>query len=185
MNLLSAYGIGSFTMDRLASRLHTSKRTLYMHFQSKDQLLEECLNEWLRRKRIFACKGDNLIDSLCTLYAGIRAIDLQRAVCYCRELRQCSPSAYRFLLEQFFSYADKCSAMAERSADAGYLCRTVSPHTVAAVVSDMLVRIFDNEQASILHRSRLMSPEIIIVFTRGMCTIKGRAHLDRKLKTLA
>lgn len=183
LKLLGTFGLRKFTMDRVAADLRISKRTLYQHFPSKEQLLEACLTEWLRRKRLLVRTGGNLIDELCTLQAGIRSLDLRRVGRCCRELRQVCEPVYRLFLEQLFDYAEACGARAERDAEAGYLCRTVSSRTVRAVVSDFLIRLFGNDEERLLYRSDPFSPEILIVFTRGLCTIKGRAYLEQRLKT--
>lgn len=182
---LGTFGFRKFTMDRVAADLRISKRTLYMHFPSKEQLLEACLEEWLHRKQLLVWTDDNLIDELCTLYTGIRSLDLPVVMRCCRELRQCCFPVYRFFLERLFGYAEACGTCAERDAQAGYLCRTVSSHTVSAVVSDFLIRLFGNEEARVVLRGYPLLPEILVVFTRGLCTIKGRAYLDQRLKTLS
>ncbi len=182
---IGTVGLRKFTMDIVAARLRISKRTLYMYFSSKDQLLEACLTEWLRRKGLLVWTGDNLIDEFCTLYSVIRSFDLLRIMRCCRELRQCCVPVYQLFLEQIFDYAEACGIQAEHDVATGYLCRTVSSHTVSAVVSDFLIRLFGNDEARILLRGCPLSPEILIVFTRGLCTIKGRAYLDQRLKTLA
>lgn len=182
---IGAVGLRKFTMDLVAARLRISKRTLYMYFSSKDQLLEACLTEWLLRKRLLEPSGGNLIDELCRLYVGIRSVDRRRAVRCCRELQQCSVPAYQFFLGRLFDYAEACGAGAERDVEAGYLCRSVSSRTVSAVVSDFLIRLFDSDSEALLHRGYALSPEILVVFMRGLCTIKGRAYLDQRLKYLS
>lgn len=179
---LRAVGFQKFTMDRVAAGLRISKRTIYLHFASKDELLEACLEEWLRRKRLLVRTDNNLIDDLCSLYAVILTLDLPRVMRCCRELRQCCAPVYQFFLELIFDYAEACGSQAERDAATGYLCRTVSARTVSAVVSAFLIRLFGNDGEWLPYRSYPFSPEILVVFTRGLCTIKGRARLDRRLK---
>lgn len=185
LQLLGQVGLRRFTMDMVAAELRISKRTIYLYFASKDELLEACLEEWLRRNRLLVTTGGTLIDEFCTLYAGIRSVDLRRVVRCCRDLRQCCAPVYRAFLVRMFDYAEACGRRAEHDAEAGYFYRTVSRHTVCAVVSDFLVRLFGNDEERLLYRSYPFSPEILVVFTRGLCTIKGRAYLDQRLKTLS
>lgn len=182
---LGTVGLRKLTMDSIAGELHISKRTIYQHFSSKDQLLEACLMEWMRRNRLLVATGDNLIDEFCTLYLGFRRFNLLPVVRCCRELRQHFAPVYRFFLERLNDYADACGAWAERDAEAGYLCRAFSPQTVRSVVSDFLIRIFGSAEEEMQYRSYLLSPEILLVYIRGLCTIKGRALLDQRLKTLS
>lgn len=185
LDLLARSGFRHFTMDQVAARLRISKRTIYQHFDGKNQLLEACLEEWFRRKRLFLRTNDNLIDELCRLYAGIRGIDLRQLVRACGELRESCEPVYRYLQERLFLYAEQCGERADRDSAAGYLCRTVSRHTVSAVVSDFLLRLFEGDGSRrAFRRSAPPSPEILMVFLRGLCTIKGRSYLDQRLKTL-
>ncbi|MCI7139680.1 TetR/AcrR family transcriptional regulator [Alistipes sp.] len=185
LKVLAAFGFRKFTMDRVAADLQISKRTIYLHFSSKDELLETCLEEWLHRKRLLVRTGGNLIDDLCMLRAAIRTLDLPRIMRCCRELRQCSAPVHRFLLARLFDYAEACGAQAELDVNTGYLCRTVSQQTVCTVVSDLLIRLFCSDDVRPLLRGYSFSPDILVVFTRGLCTIKGRAYLDQRLKTLS
>lgn len=185
LELLGQIGFRRFTMDMVASELRISKRTLYLYFTSKEQLLDTCLERWLLRKRLLVPTGGILIDDLCALYAGIRKVDLRRVMHCSRELRQCCLPVYRLFQERLFNYADACGMRAEQDAGTGYLCRDVTRDTVSAVVSDFLIRLFGSVEEHPLRRGSLSSPEILIVYMRGLCTIKGRAYLDRHLKTLS
>lgn len=185
LNQIGEYGLRSLTMDAVASQMHISKRTLYMYFASKEILLEACISEWLSSKQLLVPTGGNLIDELCALYGAIRSIDMPRVMRCCRDLRQCSTTAYRFSLDRLFDYADACGTWAERDAETGYLRRNLRRQTVSAVVYDFLIRLFGSGCEQITMRSYVLSPEILIVFTRGLCTIKGRAYLDKRLKTMA
>lgn len=182
---IGEYGLRNLTMDAVAAEMHISKRTLYIHFASKDILLEACISEWLLRKRLLVTTGGNMIDELCALYDGIRSVDIPRVMRFCRDLRQCSIPAYRFFLGRLFDYADTCGTWAERDAQTGYLRRNVRRQTASAVVADFLVRLCGSGCEHMLVRSYMLSPEILIVFTRGLCTLKGCAYLDQRLKSLA
>lgn len=119
LELLGQIGFRRFTMDMVASELRISKRTLYLYFTSKEQLLDTCLERWLLRKRLLVPTGGILIDDLCTLYAGIRKVDLRRVMHCSRELRQCCLPVYRLFQERLFNYADACGMRAEQDAGDG------------------------------------------------------------------
>lgn len=180
-----ALGLRQLTMDAIASELRISKRTLYVHFPSKEQLLEACLKTWLAQNRLMVTTGGNLIDELCTLYGSLQRIDLPRTVRCCSELRECCLPVYECFLKQMCTYAEACGARVGEDAEAGYICHDVTARTVCAVLSDYLIRLFGNADARRVHREYLLSPDMLVVFARGLCTIKGRAYLERQLKSLA
>lgn len=43
--LIQKYGVRKFTVDQLASSLHISKKTIYNHFNSKDQIIGICIKQ--------------------------------------------------------------------------------------------------------------------------------------------
>ena len=51
---LFAYGYSALTMDALARELGVSKKTLYLHFQSKDALVESILDDFAAEVRALA-----------------------------------------------------------------------------------------------------------------------------------
>lgn len=182
LRLLGQSGLRNFTMDAVAATLRISKRTLYQHFTSKEQLLESCLTTWFDRRGLFVPAGENLIDELCMLHFGLRTAVSPRELRCCRELRTCSVPVYRLFLERLFDYAEACGTRAAQDAATGYLCRDVSQETISSVVSDFLTRFFFGNDLRPPVRRHTPAPELLLVFTRGLCTIKGRAYLDRRLK---
>lgn len=180
--LLGERGYSRFTMDLVATEMQISKRTLYRHFASKQQLLEASLTHWLQRKRLILNDGAPLLDRLCTLRDGLQHIDRPRVSHCFRELRRSDETLYRHLLNRLFDYADSCGIQAEQDATTGYLLRTVSRHTVSSLVSGFLVGLLGIGEESLRSRYGILSPDTLLLFARGLCTIKGRAHLEQRLK---
>lgn len=182
LKLVGTTGLRKFTMDAIAAELRMSKRTLYMYFPSKEQLLVTCLATWLDRNRLLTVTAGNLVDELCLLHERVRKADRPHLQRCCRDMHQCCVPLYDFFLGRLFAYADACGEQARKDAEAGYLRRDVSSHTVSAVISDYLLRLLTGNELRVPEQSRSLTPEILVVFARGLCTIKGRAHLDRQLK---
>lgn len=65
--LFFKYGLRSVTIDDVCSRLHISKKTFYLHFRQKEELVEVLLEEMRRKKeecRICATTEQNAIDRM-------------------------------------------------------------------------------------------------------------------------
>ena len=185
IELFSRYGIKGVTMDAIASELGISKRTLYEQFSCKEQLLETCLCSRLDQQQLFTLTGKSLIDELVALYAGMRRLDLKRAHHFCRELRKFYAPVYETLHRKLLNYASGWGKHVETGFREGYIRRDVQSALVCIAVSGCLTQLFayaDYEYADV---RRVLSPDIIVVFTRGLCTIKGRNYLEQKIKEIA
>ena len=83
------------------------------------------------------------------------------------------------------AYARSFDGQVEKSIQEGYIRRDVQPAMVCTAVSSCLMQFFayaDYEYADV---RRVLFPDIIVVFTRGLCTTKGRNYLERKIKEIA
>lgn len=185
MELFGQYGIKGLTMDAIASELGISKRTLYEHFSCKEQLLDECLHLCLEERRLFAPTGEGLIDELMALYAAMQRIDPKRAYRFCRELKRFYDPLYRVFLQRLFDYAAVCSDKVARGIADGYLRRDVTPSVVRTLVAGYLTQLFAYTDCEYADVRNMLSSETILIFTRGLCTIKGRSYLDQQLKAVA
>lgn len=185
IELFGRYGIKGVTMDAIASELGISKRTLYEYFSCKGQLLETCLCSRLDRHRLLALTGKSLIDELIALYAGMRRLDLKKAHHFCRELRKFYASVYKTLLRKLLDYASVCGEYVETGIRDGYIRCDIQPTMVCMAVSCCLTQLFAYADHEYTDVQRVLSPDIIIIFTRGLCTIKGRSYLDQKIKEIA
>lgn len=185
IELFSRYGIKGLTMDAIASELGISKRTLYEHFSCKKQLLEVCLCSRLEQRHLFTLTGKSLIDELVSLYTAMRQLNLKRAHRFCQELCKFYAPVYESLQQKLLDYASACGAHVETGIQEGYIRRDIRPAMVCTAVSGCLTQLFayaDYEYADV---RRILSPDIIVVFTRGLCTIKGRNYLEQRIKEIA
>jgi len=48
-----------------------------------------------------------------------------------------------------------------------------------------MTRLFAYPDSEYTDIRRVLSPDIVVVFTRGICTIKGRNYLEQKIKEIA
>lgn len=185
MDLFGKLGIKGLTMDIIAGELCISKRTLYEYFNCKEKLLSECLMLYLDKSKLFTLKSNGLIDELLALYKGIRTINHSNAHRFFWELRRFYYPAYKMMRSQLLDYASVCSEKVSQGIDDGYIRRDVPVCAVRAAVVGYLIPLFSGTGSDYKIIRETFSPEIIVILTRGLCTIKGRDYLDKKLKELA
>lgn len=183
--LFGRLGVKGLTMDGIAAELGISKRTLYEHFDCKEKLLSECLRLHLAQCKLFIPTDKGLTDELLALYAGMRNIDFPNAHRFCRELQRFYDPAYKMLRNQLLDYATACSEKVGQGIIEGYIRRDIPADAVRVAVAGYLIRLFSANESDFKNIGEILSPEIIVIFTRGLCTIKGRDYMDKKLKELA
>lgn len=71
--LIEVYGFRKFTMDELAQNIRISKRTIYLHFKSKDQLISSIIDSII---------ADDIKEVEKTVYEKENYVEKLRAVFY-------------------------------------------------------------------------------------------------------
>ena len=73
--LFITHGVKSITIDRIVKELHTSKRTIYSHFEDKITLLRACLDVYHTKIRVeneeIIQSADNVIEAMGLLHQRI------------------------------------------------------------------------------------------------------------------
>ena len=136
--LFRQYGIKGVRMDDIASGTGISKRTLYEHFISKDELLDECLHVRLEEQRLLISTAGNLIDELLVLYTTIQSLDLKSILRFCLELQRFYKPLYRMLLVRLSDYAAACSEKVSSGINEGYLRPDTTPFWCARSSANIL-----------------------------------------------
>lgn len=95
--LIEIYGFRKFTMDELAQNLRISKRTIYVHFKNKDQLVSSIIdsiiaNDLAEMKRIIDEKED-YVEKLRAVFFLYNIKMLRKK--HVHELKQFFPDDYR------------------------------------------------------------------------------------------
>ena len=180
MELFAESGIKSVTMDTIAQQMGISKRTLYEHFDCKENLLAECLEIRLETKGLFAASDAGLLEELIALYLSIRQLDIDRAGRFYAELQHYYNSVAQDIITRQAEYADRCAEKVMEGVEYGYIRRDISPEIVRMAVSAYLSHLLSEAT----YRLNVLVPDTILIFARGISTIKGRAYLDNRLKTI-
>ena len=83
-DLFRLYGVKSISMDEISSGLKVSKKTLYRYFDSKEELLKECVKYRISQLEIFKTLDDGLLDLLLASYEAYPGLcrSVERRFCY-------------------------------------------------------------------------------------------------------
>ncbi len=106
--LFRRYGIKSITMDEIATQLGVSKKTLYLYFSDKEELVEAVVRNTIKQaQQICNENRDNSKDAVHELFAAMDLMQLifsemNPAMMY--DLEKFHPASYRLFLEHKNKY---------------------------------------------------------------------------------
>lgn len=177
--LFNRYGIKAVTMDDISSRLKISKRTLYKHFQSREELLFSCVQYRIEEQEIFDCEqGKPLLDALCRAYRQIAVSCRTTNIVCLRDIEKHYPSVHSYIIEHVIDYTTVLKSKVIDAIEQGDLRCDINPELVSSFLKDYFIRLFtinENEQ-TIPYKT--YSPDIFLLFIRGISTTKGIRHIN-------
>lgn len=183
LNLFLRHGIKAVTMDDIARDLGISKRTLYEYFDNKDAILIECINSRIEQEELF-CKTElGLLDLLLDYFRRIEKL-YNNVNCRCLwDIRKYHSSIYSFLTVRIAGYAMIFKEKVNEGIENGYIRKDTTPDLVYVALLEHLSKLFYDSERCVQNISKgdLMA-QTILVFARGISTIKGRAYIDNRLK---
>lgn len=184
MMLFSERGIKAVKMDDISNHLSISKRTLYEIYDNKEDLLFECLkNRFEESEKQLAesvANADNVMDILISIYR-IKVDILKRT----HPLFYYELDKYPKILEYFEKQnADKQQQQMDfisRGIKEGFFRSDVNYHLTFALF-DVSNRYVLSNYSSFRFTMEQVFYNLIFVFLRGFCTMKGIEVLDKFLE---
>jgi len=95
--LFEQFGIRSVSIENICKELHISKKTFYIHFPQKKDLVDEVLmyinkKNYEKFEKLF--KNKNAIDSLILIIREIKKTMESESLCLCYDLRKYYPKVF-------------------------------------------------------------------------------------------
>lgn len=182
--LFVRYGIRAVTVDTIAYEMGISKRTIYEQFSSKEEILSECMWQHFACSHLLETGTGRVADELTALYIRMKDVNPVGVSRFCHELYRSYHSLYQKLLGRIHDYALNCSLKTDRDIDDGYIRKDIHRDMVYTLVKSYLMQFFSDIQCRNEKLCEVSSSEIMVIFARGLSTIKGRAYLEQKLKEI-
>jgi len=165
------YGIKSVSMDRIASALRISKKTIYTEFQNKEELLRESIIYDTGRFIRFIEKVESeTLSSLEILYIiGISFSKNVSTLCPAFHLDiQRFPDIYNKILEHRKVVSSHCFRYFQKGIIEGDILSGSDYHLIADIYIGELDKTTTSYQSA-----------MILIFLRGLCSEEGRKKLDK------
>jgi len=178
-NLFMEHGVKTVTIAKLVKELHTSKRTIYSHFEDKLALLNACLDVY----NLKVCQeNDEVIQSSSNVLEAMGHLH-QKIV---RRSYSINPNFfgdiihyYPGLLNESYNRCDKyvhrqLIDLASAGIKDGIFLEDLDVEVVGKTVIHLLKLLEDNRKFPITEFSKeRLTFGIMVPYLRGLCTTKG------------
>ena len=184
------HGIRSMTMQKLASALGISTKTMYKFFADKEALLEACLTLHYsgmdREVKDIVDAEPNPVDFICTLYAKSTALDFGTSYLFYHDLNHYYPELQdKVIISNARLTGEIVTGAIQLGIDQGYFLPYLKPEVVLTAISVLYTSVtrFDTYEKFNLTPAELVK-HTIDIYLRGICTDKGLAVINCKKESI-
>jgi len=182
--LFVEYGVKSITIDRIVKHLHTSKRTIYKHFEDKTALLEACLATYhagIRKENDDIIRAsDNAIQAMGYLHQRIIYRASQTNPNFFNDILHYYPGLLQrsYREEGNFAHAE-LEELAKWGIKDGLFREDIDIQVTSKTVLALLEMLKDTNRFPVEEYSKeRLTFGIMIPYLRGVCTEQGQEQLS-------
>lgn len=185
-NVFNRLGIKSVSMDEIASELGSSKKTLYAHYQNKEELVQEVmykkLNELNGMIQEVETKSENAILELVHIFSKVSDHMASNNPVLIFDLKKYYPHLFKKFREYRDDYIKSHFVRnMERGKEQGYFWKDLNPR----IISDMYFNMIEFITGSEFEEKTLLFPEryrhAFMYHLRSVCNPKGLEELEKYL----
>jgi AcrR family transcriptional regulator len=177
--LFMQYGVKTVTIERIVKELHTSKRTIYSHFEDKVALLRACLDVYNTKVRVeneeIIESSDNVIEAMGLIHRKIVLRSHLINPNFFGDVIHYYPGLLNDSYKRNGKYAhQQLVDIAIAGIKDGIFKEDMDIEVVGKTVLTLLKLFKDNEQFPINEFSNeRLTFGIMVPYLRGLCTTKG------------
>jgi AcrR family transcriptional regulator len=182
------HGIRDITIARLVAPLGISTKTVYKYFESKEDLLKECLhilysNHLFELRKIINAKTDPVNKMLIVFRAALKE-DFGISNSFYHDLNYYYPELQNEAVKRI---SDESGALilpvVEQGIRDGYFLSGLYPEISLLGIGILYTSITrGSEYQDGRHSPQLLFENLVEIYVRGMCTEKGRKQIKNHLK---
>lgn len=177
-------GIREITIPKLSALLRISSKTIYKHFENKEQLLQECVDLQYRNlfedfRRILSVDADP-VTKIKTVFSIALERDFGVTHKFYHDLNHYYPDVQNASIKLI---AKESGALlipvVEQGIKDGFFLSDLDPYMSLKAINILYSSITRNK-AEFEYKSdpKVLFKHMVIIQIRGMCTEKGLKHLD-------
>lgn len=187
--LFMRYGVRSLTMDDIARELGISKKTIYLHFEDKADLVKKGMaSHFVREEKKMQCvfqDSKNAIDELFNITSCVRENikSVQPSIMY--DLQKYYPEAWKqFNTHKFGFILNSISNNLKRGIEEGYYRAEINVDVVSKLYVSRIEIIFDQDFfPSDKYNLLDVHFEMVSYHLYAICSSKGLKYLEKKIQT--
>lgn len=182
--MFAKQGIRAITMDHIAEQVGISKRTIYVHFKNKNDLIVNCVNDAIVTQKT---KDDQIIsDEPNCLFALIKFMEHNIASvkainpCYFLDLEKYYPGIWESKIKEIDSYRyNRLIDLLKKGVARHVYRQDIDTEIVAITIQN----IFNSICSPVVypktkHAQKLVFPNAIINYTRGIVSETGFEYIE-------
>lgn len=183
--LFFKYGIKSITMDDIAKHLAISKKTIYLYFKDKNEVVETLMKARLKTDECemhhSAMKSRNVIEEVFSIMNHISVMFSQMNPILFYELQKYHPNAWKL----FKTFKEECvERMVEDSIKRGIREGLVRSDIDTRVIARMRMETLEmglNPELFPPDKFKIVDVQLALLdhFLHGICTIKGHKMINK------
>ncbi len=177
-------GVKSVTIDKIVKDLHTSKRTIYSHFDDKIDLLRACLYEYHAKVKHeneeIIENSENVIEAMARLHQKIIQRSYQVNPSFFNDVISYYPGLLHESYRKTGKYAHQhLVLLAQWGIRDGIFQEDMDVEVVGKTVLAMLKLLKNNKAFPVAEYSKeRLTFGILVPYMRGLCTPKGIELLE-------
>lgn len=181
--LFVEHGVKTITIDRIVKQLHTSKRTIYKHFEDKTALLEACLatyHKGIRKENDDIIRtAENAIQAMGYLHQRIIFRSGQTNPNFFNDILHYYPGLLQKSYRNMGNFAHtELEELAHWGIKDGYFREDLDIQVTSKTVLALLEMLKDTNRFPVTEFSKeRLTFGIMIPYLRGVCTKKGVEQL--------
>jgi AcrR family transcriptional regulator len=171
VTLFTRYGIKGVSMDQIANEIGISKKTIYVEFESKEEVLFECINYEIQKMNGIMEKivrnSSSALEIMVKLSTNTHSYFSSLCPSFIKDIRKFDKSC-ELLMDFNLKFKDR-----------------VRQHLVMGVEDEIFIRDLDYELISSLFVEQFRNVKsdyqysVTMTFLKGICTYKGLKEMEQ------
>lgn len=182
--LFIEHGVKSVTIDRIVKEMHTSKRSIYIHFEDKIALLYACLSSYhssiKEENEEIILTSENVIEAMARIHHRIIHRTYAVNSNFLGDIKNYYPEVLSNVYRNTGKYAhQQLVELAQWGIRDGIFEKDMDVEVVGKTVLHMLKLLKNNRQFPVNEFSKeRLTFGILVPYMRGLCTLKGIELLE-------
>jgi len=183
--LVCRYGIKRITMDDLAKDLGISKKTIYLHFKDKDELVHLLITEMLGREiSVMAtneAQAQNAVEEMFQVVTQLSGLLSRMNPIIFNDMQKFHPKTWEMFRSHRYEYMRGCLVRNfERGIREGLFRKEINMEILSVMRLDQVDAVFNYVVYPVgkFNLSEVMT-EVTEHFLYGLCTLKGHILINQ------